>query len=87
MQVSVRDLKAHLSEYLGRARAGEPLEVTSHRRVVARIVGVPGEAGDGVARLIASGAATWGGGKPTGARLRLASGGTPVSQLVLEDRG
>ena len=29
-QVSVRDLKTHLSEWLARAQAGEVVEVTSH---------------------------------------------------------
>ncbi|MFN9694408.1 MAG: type II toxin-antitoxin system Phd/YefM family antitoxin, partial [Synechococcaceae cyanobacterium] len=29
-QVSVRDLKTHLSEWLGRVQSGEVVEVTSH---------------------------------------------------------
>jgi len=36
-QVSVRDLKTHLSEWLGRVQAGEVVEVTSHRKPIARI--------------------------------------------------
>ena len=47
MHVSIRELKAHLSQYLSRAQAGEAVEVTSHRKVVARIVGVPEGASDG----------------------------------------
>lgn len=39
-QVSVRDLKTHLSEWLGRVQAGEVLEVTSHRKPIARITAV-----------------------------------------------
>lgn len=35
MQISVRDLKNHLSEYLRRARAGERLTVTSHGKAIA----------------------------------------------------
>ena len=31
-QVSVRDLKTHLSEWLARAHVGEVVELTSHRR-------------------------------------------------------
>jgi len=87
MQVSVRELKARLSEYLARAQAGEGVEVTSHRRVVARIVGVPGESDVGIARLLGSGAATWSGGKPVGASLRLSPHGKSVSEMVVEDRG
>jgi len=33
----VRDLKTHLSEWLGRVQAGEVVEVTSHRKPIARI--------------------------------------------------
>ena len=86
MQVSVRELKAHLSQYLSRARAGQGFEVTSHRKIVARIVGVP-PADSGLARLLASGAATWAGGKPAGASLRLSAKGAPVSRMAMEDRG
>jgi antitoxin (DNA-binding transcriptional repressor) of toxin-antitoxin stability system len=34
-QVSVRDLKTHLSAWLARARTGEVVEVTSHRKPIA----------------------------------------------------
>lgn len=37
MEVSVRDLKNHLSEYLRRVQAGEQIEVTSRGRVVATL--------------------------------------------------
>ncbi len=37
MEVSVRELKNHLSEYLRRARAGEMINVTSRGRVVATL--------------------------------------------------
>ena len=39
-RVSVRDLKTHLSEWLGRVQAGEVVEVTSHRKPIARITAV-----------------------------------------------
>jgi prevent-host-death family protein len=87
MQVSIRELKAHLSQYLRRAQAGQGFEITSHRKIVARVIGVPATTDSGLARLLASGAATWAGGKPAGASLRLSAKGTPVSQMVMEDRG
>lgn len=87
MQVSIRELKAHLSKYINQAQAGQGFEITSHRKVVARVVGVPATPDRGVGRLLASGAATWNGGKPVGANLRLSAKGTPVSQMVMEDRG
>lgn len=38
MSINVRELKAHLSEFLRRAERGETVTVTSHGRVVAQIV-------------------------------------------------
>lgn len=38
MEVSVRDLKGRLSEYLRRVAAGEELIVTSHGKEVARLL-------------------------------------------------
>ena len=87
MQVSMQEFKSHLSQYVGRAQSGELVELTSHRKVVARIIGVPQADSAGVARLLAAGVATWQGGKPEGAALALHEGGKLVSALVLEDRG
>jgi antitoxin (DNA-binding transcriptional repressor) of toxin-antitoxin stability system len=87
MQVSIRDFKAHLSRYLAEARAGAAIDLTAHRKVVARVVGVPPAETEGVARLLASGAGQWSGGKPAGAEIRLTAAGRGVSEMVLEDRG
>lgn len=87
MQVSIRELKAHLSSVLSQARTGQAIDITSHRRVVARIVGVPAAQSEGVARLVEGGAAQWGGGKPAGASFQLTPVGPSVSALVLEGRG
>lgn len=87
MQVPIRDLKAHLSRYLSQAREGMALEITSHRKVVARITGVPESASPVLGALIASGVAQWSGGKPEGAHIALTPGGQSVSRMVLEDRG
>jgi len=38
-QVPVRDLKSHLSQWLARVRAGEVVEITSHRRPIAPAAG------------------------------------------------
>lgn len=87
MPVSIREFKAHLSRYLAEARAGRPVEISSHRKVVARVTGVPEGAGSGLAHLVASGAATWEGGKPRGDHIELDDSGGEVSALVLEQRG
>jgi len=50
-------------------------------------VGVPDEAGSGLAALIASGEADWSGGKPLGGQIRLSEARELMSDLVLNDRG
>jgi prevent-host-death family protein len=87
MSVSIRELKAHMSRYLAEARAGQTVEITSHRKVIARLSGVPEGAESGLPRLLAAHAAQWGGGKPVGADIHLSAGGRLVSELVLEGRG
>lgn len=87
MQVSMRELKSNLAKYVQQTRSGQLIEVTSHRKVVARISGVATADGSAVSRLLAAGVATWQGGKPSGAALVLKPTGTRVSQMVLADRG
>lgn len=84
----MRELKAGLSRYIAKARAGDAFEVTLHDKPVARIIGIPAFSVAGVSRLVASGAAQWGGGKPSlRAAIRLEPEGTTLSAAVLEDRG
>ncbi|MDZ7662777.1 type II toxin-antitoxin system prevent-host-death family antitoxin [Thiohalophilus sp.] len=87
MSVSIREFKAHLSRYLARVRAGETLEITSHRKVIARVMAAADKEAKGIPRLLASGAARWDGRKPAGSAIRLADTGTPLSSMVMEDRG
>lgn len=87
MEVSVREFKSHLAQYVLRAQAGQAIELTSHRKVVARLVGVPPTDSVSLARLLAAGTASWRGGKPAGAAFVLRAGGKSLSDLVLEDRG
>jgi len=53
MQVGVRELKAKLSEYIGRAVAGETVVVTDRGTPVARLVGL--DDGSGLQRGIEEG--------------------------------
>lgn len=87
MKVSIREFKTHLSRYLARVRTGQALEITWHRRVIARVTGVTEPSESGVERLVALGIAAWDGGKPQGAAISLAAEGRPVSAIILEDRG
>ena len=87
MHVAIRELKAGLSRILAQAQAGELIEVTSHSKPIARIVGIPAQGGPGMGELVAQGALTWSGGKPLLAPpLTLAAQGIPVSRIVLEER-
>jgi prevent-host-death family protein len=88
MQIAMHVLKAGLSRFMAQARAGEVIEVTSHDKPIARIVGIPEVPNTGVGRLMAQGAAQWSGGKPTFvSAVQLNSAGIPMSVMVMEDRG
>jgi len=96
MEVSVRDLKNHLSEYLRRAESGEEIVVTSHGRPVGRLVGPlpPGtparSAGQAaLARLNALAYVRPGDGKPLKVSeqpMAWQPGDATLAELVLEDR-
>lgn len=87
MQVAIHELKAGLSRYLNHAQAGEVIEVTSHRRPIARIVGIPEGGPEAIGRLIAAGVVAWNGDKPRfDDPVSLIGEATPVSQIVLAER-
>ena len=87
MSVAIRELKASLSRVLARAQSGEIIEVTSHNKPIARIIGIPEHVEPGLRSLIAVGAVSWGGGKPRHeVPVALTARGASVSQMVLEDR-
>lgn len=87
MRVSVRELKASLSNVLYRAQSGESIEVTSHNKPIARLMGIPQQTETGLRRLIAVGGLTWNGSKPKLAPpLTLSNDGRTLSKMVLEDR-
>jgi len=87
MKVPMQEFKSHLAQYVRETQSGKILELTSHRKVVARVAGVPQAENAGVSRLLAAGVASWQGGKPKGAKLILSQGGKAVADMVLEDRG
>jgi prevent-host-death family protein len=90
-QVSVRDLKTHLSSWLARAEAGEVLEVTSHRKPIARITAVkPLEkiSPDPLQAAIEARVVSWNGRKPLLSPLiKLNGQGKLISEIVIADRG
>jgi len=90
-KVSVRDLKTHLSEWLARARSGEVVEVTSHRRPIARITAIKTAASasaNPLQKAIDAGVISWNGQKPVlPPPVRLNDDGPLMSDIVIEDRG
>ena len=90
-QVSVRDLKTHLSEWLARAQSGEVVEVTSYRKPIARITAVkPADSGitSPLQKAIDAGLISWNGEKPNlPPPVKLRGQVKLLSEIVIEDRG
>jgi prevent-host-death family protein len=85
MDVGVRELKAKLSEYLARAKAGEVIRVTDRGRPIARLGPLSVE--DRIQRGIEEGWITPGDGSPPPRRWQRFSSDMTVEELLAEDRG
>lgn len=80
-------MKAGLSRYLKRVKAGERLIVTEHNKEIAVIVPVGlDEREERLLQLVKEGLTDWSGNKPKGITKRIDSKGKSVSDAVLEDR-
>jgi prevent-host-death family protein len=96
LEVSVRDLKNHLSEHLRRLEQGEAITVTRRGKPIAVILppdGEPRRAQELQRKLLALKASGFlvqvGDARPKGLkpRVRLIGQGPTVSEIVLGDRG
>ncbi len=96
MEISVRELKSRLSEYLRRVATGEEVVVTSRGKAVARLVAPrsarrsrPSKEEEAVAMLHSQPWIRPGKGKPRLPRyvLRLKSGEKTLAEIVSEERG
>lgn len=86
--VRVREFKARLSHYLAVARSGQPLEIRSRNKVIARVTGVPDEVPKGLARMITEGRARGNEqARPRFKPVSLPDRGPLLSDIVLEQRG
>jgi prevent-host-death family protein len=89
-QVSVRDLKTHLSAWLGRVQTGEVVEITCHRKPIARITGVKTQEQAPTSPLqtaLNAGVISWNGQKPTlPPPVTLRGEGKRLSEIVIDDR-
>lgn len=89
MEISVRELKNHLSKYLRRVIAGDEVVITSRNHPVARLVGVtgkPAELNGLTERLRALPGVRWNGKQPRGGRLRPRITGKTAAAIVLQER-
>ena len=82
--VGIKELKIHLSEYVGRTREGERFLVTDRGEPVAELIPLSAER-QALAKLAAEGAVEWGGGKPKGLR-GIFVRGEAVSETIIRDR-
>ena len=77
MQVSRREFKTHLSQYIEQAQSGQSIELTSYRKVMARLVGIPATESTRAARLAVQSDGK--GSKPVGADFKLHPVGKSMS--------
>ena len=84
ISVGVKELKANLSGYLAEVRRGEEIVVTDRGNEIAMVIPLSRER-LAVKEMVASGVATWDGGKPAGVK-RVKAKGRLLSKTVLESR-
>ena len=85
MQASIRELKAHLSEYIRQVTAGETVTVSIHNRPVAQIV--PLKRQTKLDDLAAQPGISWNGGKAVGLpRGEALPVGVSLADWIAEDR-
>lgn len=87
MQVSIRELKDHLSAYIHRVQSGEIVVISSHRVPVARLVPIVKVEDKTFHALLQIEGLHWNGKKPLGNRNGPSlKGDVMASDYVLKDR-
>ena len=87
LQVGVRDLKNHLSQYLARVKKGETVVITEHGKPIGRILPTEMSLEERIQAMVGAGLAAW-----NGQRLRPSEpvvsnlGNKQISDLLIEDR-
>jgi prevent-host-death family protein len=93
IEVSVRELKNHLTSYLRRSEQGEQFTVTRRGKPVATLSRASAEAESpsmqAIRRLVAKGIVSWSGKKfiPPDKRVKMQGDGPTIAEMILEDRG
>lgn len=84
--IGVRELKAHLSEYLARAEAGEVIIVTHRGKRVAQLRAAPQNPEEAAWELVRAGLAEWNGKRLVPRRPAVAAAGASLADLILAER-
>jgi len=92
IEVSIRELKSHLSEHLRGVGRGESITITRRGKAVAVISPAHREEDEltrKMRELVARGVISWSGQKPLipKKRIRLIGEGPTMSEMVIADRG
>jgi prevent-host-death family protein len=82
--VGIKDLKARLSEFVGRVRRGDRFVVTDRGEPVAELIPLSRER-QTLAQMAAEGKLRWSGGKPKGLR-GIKAHGESMADTVLRNR-
>lgn len=87
MQVSVRELRDHLSQYLHQTNeTNQPIIVMSHSVPIARLIPIARSKGKDETKLLLIEGVSWNGKKPKGSKKRPKLKGNTAADYVLEDR-
>ncbi len=86
--VGIRELKAHLSEYLKRVKKGEAIGVSEHGHQIALLTPTgQAQKNSGLWELVRKGKVSWSGGRPDFRNRKLIKiKGKSLSQTVIEMR-
>ena len=87
LNVGVRELKTHLSEYLRQVKAGRTIVITEHGKAVGRIVPASSSLDERLQAMVKAGLAQWSGTKLKPVKpVAKTRGPRTVSDLLIEDR-
>ncbi len=84
--LGIRELRDNFSEYLHKVQEGETIRITKYGEEIARITPSKGELDEPLLKLLQKEQVHWNGDKPEGSLNPVTVEGTPVSEIVLEDR-
>jgi prevent-host-death family protein len=87
LNVGLRELKTHLSEYMRQVKSGSTIVITEHGRTVGRIVPAPRSVNEQIQAMQAAGLLEWNGEPlPPVMHKPRVRGKKTVAELVIENR-